>query len=224
MTKLIAGLDEVATETQKSEGWCYFCIPQAEYTKFENEVQSLIAGTTKLTSFHGKKFKNDQAAEYEQFLKIIRKYAENSVPTILSCTLSSENWKEQFLGFCTRVTSNVFTQVGVTNSELITVCQQLTPGLFSFMRLVNHLGSKNELAIEINCWTFQPILLRVRAMRPCIIFTAKSNYPLRKSGRTMSDLWAKLLSMSALLPAYCLLWKDIVLLTTLTASYWTFFT
>jgi len=150
MTKLIAGLDEVATETQKSEGWCYFCIPQAEYTKFENEVQSLIAGTTKLTSFHGKKFKNDQAAEYEQFLKIIRKYAENSVPTILSCTLSSENWKEQFLGFCTRVTSNVFTQVGVTNSELITVCQQLTPGLFSFMRLVNHLGSKNELAIEID--------------------------------------------------------------------------
>lgn len=150
MTKLIAGLDEVATETRKSEGWCCFCIPQAEYTKFENEVNSLLLGTTKLTSFHGKKFKTDQAAEYEEFLKIIRKYAENSVPTILSCTLNSENWKEQFLGFCTRITNNVFSQVGVTNTELIAVCQQLTPGLFSFMRLVNHFGSNNELAIEID--------------------------------------------------------------------------
>lgn len=150
MKKLIVGLDEVATETQKSEGWCYFCIPQAEYSKFENEVKSLLAGTTKLTSFHGKKFKTEQASDYEQFLKIIRKYTENSVPTILSCTLNSENWKEQFLGFCNRVTSNVFTRVGVTNSELITVCQQLTPGLFSFMRLVNHFGSNYELVIEID--------------------------------------------------------------------------
>ncbi len=150
MTKLIAGLDEIATETQKSDGWCYFCIPQTEYVKFEAEVKTLLSGTTKLTSFHGKKFKTDQAAEYEQFLRIIRKYAENSVPTILSCTLNSEAWKAQYLGFCERVTTNVFTQVGVTNPDLINVCKQLTPGLFSFMRLVNHFGNNNELTIEVD--------------------------------------------------------------------------
>lgn len=150
MTKLIAGLDEIATETQKSDGWCYFCIPQTEYVKFEVEVKALLAGTTKLTSFHGKKFKTDQADEYEQFLRIIRKYAESSVPTILSCTLNSETWKQQYLGFCERVTTNVFTQVGVTNADLINVCKQLTPGLFSFMRLVNHFGNNNELVIEVD--------------------------------------------------------------------------
>jgi hypothetical protein len=150
MTKLIAGLDEVATETQKSDGWCYFCIPQTEYVKFETEVKTLLAGTTKLTSFHGKKFKTDQASEYEQFLRIIRKFAESSVPTILSCTLNSEAWKAQYLGFCERVTANVFTQVGVTNPDLINVCKQLTPGLFSFMRLVNHFGNSNELIIEVD--------------------------------------------------------------------------
>ncbi len=150
MTKLIAGLDEIATETQKSDGWCYFCIPQTEYIKFETEVRALFSETTKLTSFHGKKFKTDQADEYEQFLRIIRKYAESSVPTILSCTLNSEAWKAQYLGFCERVTANVFTQIGVTNTDLINVCKQLTPGLFSFMRLVNHFGNNNEIIIEVD--------------------------------------------------------------------------
>lgn len=150
MAKLIAGVDEIATETQKSEGWCYFCIPQSEYVNFEAEVNALLASTTKLTSFHGKKFKTDQTQEYEQFLRIIRKYAENSVPTILSCTLNSENWKQQYLGFCDRVTTNVFSHIGVTNAELVNVCRHLTPGLFSFMRLVNHLGSSNTLAIEVD--------------------------------------------------------------------------
>ena len=78
MAKLIAGLDEVSTETKKSDGWCYFCILQTEYVKFEAEVKNLLQGTTKLTSFHAKKFKTDQASEYEQFLRIIRKFAENS--------------------------------------------------------------------------------------------------------------------------------------------------
>ncbi|MFH2143305.1 MAG: hypothetical protein ABIJ97_12835 [Bacteroidota bacterium] len=150
ITKLIAGLDEIATETQKSEGWCYFCIPETEYLKFETEVKALLSGTTKLTSFHGKKFKADQANEYEQFFRIIRRYAENSVPTILSCTLNSENWKQKFLKFCDRITTNVFTQVGVTNQDLITVCKQLTPGLFSFMRLINHFGNTNELVMEVD--------------------------------------------------------------------------
>ncbi len=149
MTKLIAGLDEIATETQKSEGWCYFCIPESEYVKFEAEVKAFLA-TTKLSSFHGKKFKASQEKEYEQFLRIIRKYAENSVPTILSCTLNSEEFKNNFLGFCERVTENVFRNVGVTDPILIKVCQQLTPGLFSFMRLINHLGNNNELTIEVD--------------------------------------------------------------------------
>lgn len=150
MAKLIAGVDEIATETQRSEGWCYFCIPQAEYIKFEAEVNALLGSTTKFTSFHGKKFKTDQAPEYEQFLRIIRKYAENSVPTILSCTLNSENWKQRYLGFCERVTTNVFNQIGVTNAELVNVCKHLTPGLFSFMRLVNHFGNSNTLSIEVD--------------------------------------------------------------------------
>ncbi|MDP3150484.1 MAG: hypothetical protein Q8N83_15280 [Ignavibacteria bacterium] len=150
MIKLISGLDEIGTETQKAEGWCYFCIPETDYLKLEAEVKSLLSGSTKLTLFHGKKFKANQSNEYEQFLRIIRRYAENSVPTILSCTLNSENWKQTFLEFCDRVTTNVFTQVGVTNQDLIKVCKQLTPGLFSFMRLINHFGKEYELSVEVD--------------------------------------------------------------------------
>ena len=148
MTKLLAGLDETATETQKSDGWCSFCIPHTEYVKFESEVNSLF--TTQLTSFHGKKFKTNQAVEYEQFLRIIRKYAENSVPTILNCTLYSKNFKQKYSESFERITENVFRLVGVKNEDLITVCKQLTPGLFSFMRRVNHFGNTNELMIEVD--------------------------------------------------------------------------
>jgi hypothetical protein len=150
MTKLISGLDEIATETQISEGWCYFCMPEKEYLNFEADVNTLLSGATKLTSFHGKKFKVDQAAEYEQFLRIIRKHVENSAPTMLSFTLNSIPWKEKFLGFCERITTNVFTAVGLTNTELIDVCKQLTPGLFSFMWLIDHFGIDYELAIEVD--------------------------------------------------------------------------
>lgn len=150
MAKLIAGLDEIATETQKSEGWCYFCIPEPEYLNFSKEVEELLKSTTKVKSFHAKKFVTDQANEYEQFLRIIRKYAENSAPTLLCCTLQSENWKHEFLGFCNRITRNVFNQVGVTNQELIEVCSQLTPGLFSFIRLIDHLGNANQLVIDVD--------------------------------------------------------------------------
>jgi hypothetical protein len=121
MTKLIAGLDEIGTETQKSEGWCYFCIPETEYVKFSVEVHALLS-TTDLSVFHGKKFKPKYSYEYEQFLHLIRKYAKNSVPTILSCTLNSENFKQTFLGFCDSITTNVFANVGVTNQDLISVC------------------------------------------------------------------------------------------------------
>ena len=96
MTRLIVGLDEIATESQLSEGWCYFCIPEIKYTDFKKKVKTLLFGTTKLKSFHGKKFKTNQAAEYEEFIRIIRNYAENSAPTIFSCQLNSKNWIQQF--------------------------------------------------------------------------------------------------------------------------------
>lgn len=150
MAKLIAGLDDIATETHKSEGWCYFCLPETEYRNFEVEAKNLISDTKRLTFFHGTKFKADQTNEYEQFLRLIRKYAETSAPTILCCTLNSENWKRTFLNYCDRITTNVFTQVGVTNASLIDVCKQLTPGLFSFMRFVDHFGNAHKISIDID--------------------------------------------------------------------------
>lgn len=148
--KLITGMDEIATETKKSEGWCYFCIPEKEYFKFEKDVKDLLSQTTKLKSFHGKKFKVDHAYEYEQFLIIIRKYVETSVPAILSCTLNSVEYKNKFLQFCERLTENVFTEIGVEETQLIEVCKHFTPGLFTFMRLVNHFGCDNQITIYVD--------------------------------------------------------------------------
>ena len=66
MTKLIAGIDDIGTETQKSEGWCFFCIPETEYGRFSEEVKTLLLKAN-LKVFHGKKFRNEDKDTYEQF-------------------------------------------------------------------------------------------------------------------------------------------------------------
>ena len=93
MNKLIAGIDEVGTETQKVEGWCYFCISKTEYKNFENEVKTLLATNSKLKSFHGKKFKMGFSNEYEQFLhkknyRVSERLDHYFVPTIRNNLMS----------------------------------------------------------------------------------------------------------------------------------------
>jgi hypothetical protein len=150
MNKLIAGIDEVATETQKVEGWCYFCISQLEYEKFQNEVKALLATNGKLKSFHGKKFIMEFKDEYEQFLRIIRKYAEISVPSFLCTILYSVDFKNQYKLFSERLTENVLKNNNVGNNNFLSICKKLTAELFEFMRLIESFGKHNELFVEID--------------------------------------------------------------------------
>lgn len=150
MIKLVAGLDEIATETKQSEGWCYFCITEADYVEFAADVNTILSNTTELTAFHGKKFIQTQEKEYESFLLLIRKYVEKSTPSILCCTLNNRSYKKELVPFSERVTENVLKQIGVTNQTLIDIAKRLSPGLFTFIRLTNKFGSDYELKIEID--------------------------------------------------------------------------
>jgi hypothetical protein len=117
MTRIRVGLDKTATETQQSEGWCYFCIPERKNTDFKIDLATLLSRTTKLISFRGKKFKADQATEYEDFIRIVRYYTENSAPTILNCTLYSKNWIQQFRGYSEGVIEGIPKKVGITDKD-----------------------------------------------------------------------------------------------------------
>jgi len=94
----VAGVDEVASETQMSEGWTYAVLPDVAISAIDSAVSSCSVKT-----FHGKKFKKAQAADYETFLAVARAELLNHQNAFLTFTLLEISWKTQFLGFASRL-------------------------------------------------------------------------------------------------------------------------
>lgn len=63
----IAGIDEIGSETQMSEGWTYAVLPDVGISAIDSAVSACTVKT-----FHGKKFKKREAADYEAFLNAAR--------------------------------------------------------------------------------------------------------------------------------------------------------
>jgi len=150
MTKILVGLDEIATETQKVSGWCYFAVNEQNYIEFEKDVTELLSNTNKLTSFHGKKFKIEQANEYRDFLKIIRKHSELSNPSLVCCTLNNPTWNQQYIDFCDRLFTNVLTNVGVSNPKLIDITKHFVGPLFVLQRMTSSFESPASIQLEVD--------------------------------------------------------------------------
>src|ERR1039457_6630002 len=148
MVNILAGVDEIATETQQVSGWCYFVLNEENYIAFENEVKYLLSQSKIVTAFHGKKFKMEQSDEYKDFLKIIRKYTESSFPSLMCCTLNNPTWNQQYLNFCDNLFTNVLTRVGVDNKELKKITKKFVGPLFSFKRLTKNFLIPSMVSIE----------------------------------------------------------------------------
>lgn len=149
MTRFITGIDEIATETQVSEGWCYFILSQTDFAKLEAEARAVLS-SSKIGAFHAKKFTPAEHAAYTKFLKIIKKYLENSAPSLCSCTLNNLQWKGNFIDFCNKVTNTVFAEVGVTEKELIDVTKEFVPTMFTLQRLISDFVGTNEITLDID--------------------------------------------------------------------------
>ena len=66
--QLIVGIDEFASETKKSAGWCFFCLPEKAYKQFSFEANQILITSGKIKSFHGKKFNESQSGINENHL------------------------------------------------------------------------------------------------------------------------------------------------------------
>lgn len=154
MSRFITGIDDIATETQVSEGWCYFVLSQTEYTRMEAEARGVLCSSN-MKAFHAKKFVTTEQAAYTDFLNIIKRYLDNSAPSLCCCTLNNQQWQGDFVKFCNGVATGVFTQVGVTDTELIDVTKEFVPATFTLQRLISTFGSANELTLEIDSDTIK---------------------------------------------------------------------
>lgn len=137
----VAGVDEIASETQLSEGWTYAVLPDVAISA----IDSAVSGCS-VKAFHGKKFKKSQEADYETFLTAARSELLKHQNAFLTFTLLDVSWKDQFLGFANRLISGGIQGAGVSDPNALAIAKHLFPGLITFQRLT---VNANLAAIDI---------------------------------------------------------------------------
>ena len=149
MLSLTVGIDEVATETQITEGWSFFLLPSEAVSLFTNGWNA-IKQKSKLKTFHGKKFRLRDADAYLEFLRLARTQLENQAPSALVCSLMNEKWKGTFVPFAESILKNAFSTVGLNDAKIEKLLTKFVPPLFTFQRLTRNLSPPTSLRIEID--------------------------------------------------------------------------
>lgn len=126
----ICGVDEIASETQISEGWTYAVLP----IEATSAIDAAVSGCETKT-FHGKKFKKQRAADYELFLNAVRTELLNHAGAHLTFTLLETKWKNQFLALTNTIVSGGLQGAGITDPVAISIAKHLFPGLATLQRL-----------------------------------------------------------------------------------------
>lgn len=145
----VAGIDEIGSETQKSEGWTYFVIPDSSALEFANDAADILS-KTKMFAFHGKDFKRRFASGYESFLRLIRKHLEQSSHSLLVTTLLDEAWKSEYSGFVERLIANSVCNTGIADNALVEASQMLAKPLFTFQRLASTFPDGASVRFEVD--------------------------------------------------------------------------
>lgn len=138
----IAGVDEIASETQMSEGWTYAILPGVAVSAIDSAVSGCSVKT-----FHGKKFKKSQEADYEKFLSKTRSELLKHENSFLSFTLLDISWKSQFLDLTNRLTDEGMQGAGVNDPDALAIAKHLFPGLITFQRITANMNLA-EIDIE----------------------------------------------------------------------------
>lgn len=142
---LVAGIDEVGTESQVSEGWAYCVLERAGLA----EVERAVAGR-RIHHFHGKRFKIAQADDYRTLLTAVREQLEASEASRLLFTLNDLAWKAEFVPVMQRLVSQAMERAGIADPECEAIIRRLFPSLVTLQRLTRQLGAAGELEIEID--------------------------------------------------------------------------
>lgn len=144
VNELMVAVDEVASETQMSEGWTYALFPKASLVS----IDAAVSGSS-VKSFHGKKFKKADAQDYFALLTAVRRELEQATPSLLVTTILDRSWKDTLVPFCQRLISCGLAMAGVNDPEAIRIGAHLFPGLITLQRLIDGIQS-SCIEIEID--------------------------------------------------------------------------
>ncbi len=136
------GIDEIATETQKCDGFTFFCLPERYADEFSEKARALLS-STKMKAFHAKEYKRRFRAAYKQFVQLIFEYLKKSPQCLIVCRLFSQPVKMNLSSCCSRaVEKAVGTKLGMGHSTV----EMFQP---YFWRLACLAAISRELAPEV---------------------------------------------------------------------------
>ena len=98
------GVDEIGTETQKCDGFTFFCLPEAHVHDFTQDTQNILKAAG-LDGFHGKQFRPKHAKAYQDFLALAFNYMRKLPQSFAACRLFTPVVKAELGAFCDRVTA-----------------------------------------------------------------------------------------------------------------------
>lgn len=147
---LTVGIDQVATGTQKTQGWSFFLMPTEAVHEFSQKSANILsAARLKLKAFHGKKFRKRDFDSYLEFLRLVRQVLEHHSPSLLLCSLMNEKWKGTFVPSAEKLLSEALKNASISDEATEAVLKTLIPPLFTFQRWTRELPQPASVAIEI---------------------------------------------------------------------------
>jgi hypothetical protein len=149
---LVAAIDEVASETQLSEGWTYAILPPAAVAAIDAAVSSCT-----VREFHGRTFKTSEADDYRVFLNAAQQQLKLYDSSRLVFTLLDPTWKTQFLSFARKTVTTAMQKVGISDPTAQAIAEHLFPGLITFQRLADKLPP-SSLELEIDSDSISKLL------------------------------------------------------------------
>jgi len=146
------GADEIATETQKCDGFTFFCLPERYVADFARDVQSILKDAG-LASFHGKEFRPKQEGAYKAFLSLAFDYMRKLPQSFATCRLFSPTVKAELLAFCDRNVDGAVGQSLGQGHPAVTILQPYFLPLACLAALSRELAPEVLMRVEMDSHT-----------------------------------------------------------------------
>jgi hypothetical protein len=120
MTDLIAGVDEIATETQLADGWTFALLPVQAPQQFEAVLASKSIGPG-LKSYHGKKIQNSIRAGVSSVPCTSPTSDRSDRPVVAGILSLDKSFRDRLVPQIQRIVENALGAAGVTDKSSVTM-------------------------------------------------------------------------------------------------------
>jgi len=83
-------------------------------------------------------------------LNLVKEELTKEKDILLSCTLLSESWKNEYTGFCERLIKKSYKYANYNLDNLIEVSSRLAPPIFTLLRFTDNFTSTKKMSFEID--------------------------------------------------------------------------